>query len=296
MYVGTPILIVVILILVIIALTVGFFWTYNPANSENDAVSQLGSDFSMIREIMTYDAHLHRLLMIEIIGDKPLAEAKSTDLAETKLPINTISSEMVTFNKMSAGMSLLGKAMVRSFGITIAQKIATLMHKRNEILREYYWSLRNIVCHHGNCVIVSADPNFELSTTHKGASNEAKLESTDEFTGRSSATNTDVTVFTHRKLEAITREITDNIASSFHIRDIDSTNNKNRPLLHYQRLFNLITMYDKELVNQAKSYAAHHYDISMNCASSALDITHHISDELSVLMKESSQKAKIVSP
>jgi hypothetical protein len=269
---------------------------------------------------------------------------------------------------MVNGMVLFGKSLIRSFGITTAQRIATLMNKRNEILREYYWSIRNSVCFDGNCyVLESIQPNTSRTQMINSIDNKTSqeyceknlddfLDKQNEFThdyeekislpsiivrpifpinnrgykidtqddynssdeiididGNQSRAlvdsirsqiepgyhsyipTLDVTAVTQRKLEDITREITDNIAASFHIRDVNQTSNKNRPIIHFQRLFNLLSMYDKELINQAKSYAFFHYDISMNCAQSSLEITNHLSDELNILMNESSQIVKNIS-
>lgn len=383
-------LIVIVLILAIIVLAIGLMWSCNTSGTSQDTLSQLSSDTSSIRDIITNDSHLHRLLMIEIISDKPdyhlnpsiihqssllndkfftdstniipssgyrgnfldprLSQSSSRNVqtsdsmrleANSSQDFNAKSyiseshkehllhlqgSEIVTFSKMSNGMSLFGKSLIRSFGVAIAQRIATLMQKRNEILREYYWSMRNVVCHNGNCVHVidiqdslienrvdSAQDDFndiglgkdldENSEQNKTiirpifpalSSSLAAARAESWIPQSKSIESLDITTITQRKLEAITREITDNIAASFHIRDVDQTANKNRPIVHFQRLFNLITMYDKELINQAKSYASHHYDISMNCAQSASEITHHISDELIILMKESNQKSKTI--
>lgn len=394
-------LIVIVLILAIVVLAMGFIWYYNTSGTSQDALSPFNSDTSSIRDIIINDSHLHRLLMIEIISDKPdyhlnpsiihpsslltdkfLTDSNSVRHSEiskdarstipsshtrrdysnstlsqpsskyqltsmrpnlnssldfnnsyiTEQRLHSQGSEMVTFSKMSNGMSLFGKSLIRSFGVAISQRIATLMHKRNEILREYYWSMRNVVCHNGNCVhVIDITPplteklssvqdeftdinenksivddnsshvksnNLQLSDIKQSEIMESPISRTiikPIFPQSPSIESLDITIITQRKLEAITREITDNIAASFHIRDVDQTSNKNRPIVHFQRLFNLITMYDKELINQAKSYASHHYDISMNCAQSASEITHHISDELIILMKESQQKSKIVS-
>jgi len=316
-------IIVVILIIAIIILIGGLFWAYNGSNDSQDS----STDFLTVREIITNDSHLHRLLMIEIINHNSslnkhsqetlnFKDSKFSDETPKKNSIESKSdigfsiiqisdsdskdiiqrdellSETVTFNKMAAGMSLLGKALIRSFGITIAQRIATLMHKRNEIIRDYYWSLRNVICHNGNCVHVKELSNDEstVKTIITPLVPEFIPINTSSFPSVDNS-KLDITTITYRKLEAITQEITDNIASSFQIRDVDQTTKK-RPLIHYQRFFNLLTMYNKELINQAKSYISHHYDISINCAQSSLELTHHISDELIILMKESLYKPK----
>lgn len=299
------ILVVIILIVLTIVVVGGLVWNYKSTGSSQDSTLQLDDDLRAIRDVMINDSHLQRLLMIEIINDKSGDDSKHDARGQTP-------SEAVTFTKMSGGISSFGKGMVRSFGVAIAQRIATLMQKRNEILRDYYRSMRSVVCQNGNCVHViqmKEGPNNDKGSRFKSSedfgtddtiteSSAAELRSKNEsvrniilpmFPPSASVEQLDITVITHKKLEAITREITDSIAASFHIRDVDSGSGKKRPLVHYQRLFNLITMYDKELVNQAKSYAFKHYDISMNCAQSSLEISQHISDEFGVLMKESQQ-------
>lgn len=383
-FANTQTLLIIALILIVATLALGLFWIYNNSGHSQDYISQFSSDLSNVREILNNNSYLHRLLMIEIIGDKtsvnkqflrfasqknytpnshklsqknnakreknfnnnyqngvdiirsssnkfnenelensheidnmnfdirnqstivknsPHKKQEILELSNSKENYNIepyfskvqhnnrSPSEEITFNKMASGMSILGKSLIRSFGITIAQKIATLMHKRNEILREYYWSLRDAICYGGasdNCFIITEKSEIINDNLE---SNEFKDENGNQPKNIIKTSNTvDIITTTQRKLEAISREITDNIAASFHIRDIDQTANKNRPIVHYQRLFNLMTMYDKELVNQAKSYASHNYDISMNCSQSSIEITYHISDELSILMKESQQK------
>lgn len=280
--------IIIILVFGLIAVLISLFWIFNSTSSVQNSSIQFGSDLISMRENIVNDSHLHRLLMIEIIHDK------AETFSKTELPNNeqirnqhkgsSLPSEAVTFSKMATGITLFGKTLIRSFGVAIAQRIATLMHKRNEILRDYYWALRNMTCSDGECVVDLNDkhenkilrpvfPPAFLSQEYKNGI-------------------LDITTLTERKLEAITREITDQVAASFDIRDVDQSASRSRPIVHFQRLFNLITMYDKELVNQAKSYAAEHYDISMNCAQSSLEITQHISDEFGVLMKESTEKVK----
>lgn len=262
---------IVVVILLIVAAIIGvgvLLWSSKSSRTSADAGLQLNDDIRLIRETLINDSHLQRLLMIEIIND-------------TEEETDQISSEAITFMKISSGMTIFGKSMVRSFGVAIAQRIATLMQKRNEIIREYYRAMQSVVCQNGSCVHIVEDsdektldiPIFPPSSEHL-----------------------DITVITHKKLETITREITDSIAISFQIRDVDSGSSKKRPLVHYQRLYNLITMYDKELINQAKSYAFRHYDISMNCAQSSIEISQHIGEEFHILMRESQLKSGITIP
>jgi hypothetical protein len=249
-------LLITIVLLVVIVIGGILLW-YN----DNENVEP--TSYLEMKEILTYDAHLNRLLMIEIINNRQNDKLKS---------------EIITFEKMNSNISSISKVLMDSFGSTITNKIITLFQRRNEILREYYMSMKNIICNENNCVhIVNDDskPNNFPSTLFG-------LEIKDGV----SIESLDITTATNRKLEAIAREITDSIATSFNIRDVDQTFSKKRPTLHYQRLYNLIVMYDKELLNQAKSYTSNNYKISMDCGQSSLEIVSHLYDELSILMKQ----------
>lgn len=233
-----------IICLIVLFIIIGFvYWSFPIAINEPSTL--LTSDLKIVRDAMMNDSYLHRLLMIEIIN------------TEENDP--SIASDTITYNKMATGIGILGKALVRSFGSTISQRIMAIFHKRNEIIREYYRKLRTVVCEGLNCAF-KTEP--EISTFK----------------------NTDTLQENFTKLETLNQDIADNIAGSFQIKDSDA--NKKRPISHYQRLYNLLNMYDKELLNQAKSYAFKQYDISMNCAQGALEVSYHISDELNILMKD----------
>ena len=244
----------IILLIISILLIVWLIWSY--INAE-EPIEQTDLNFAHIREIMINDGYLHRLLMIEILNKKEEPIVISEALLQESVNQETTTqesiieehpmdkSQLLTFDKICIGMALLGKLLTRTFGVAISHRIGILMNKRNEIIKDYYYSI------------------------HK------KILPDD----------------TIRKLGVVTKQITDNIASSFHI--CDTT--KKQSLSHYQRLYNLIIMYDRELINQAKSYANQNYDTSMNCSQSALDIAQHISNEFHSIMKDSQQLLKIMS-
>lgn len=227
--------------LVLIIILLIWWFSYKTSNTD---ITQI----DLVHDIMSNDAYLQRLLMIEIISN---TEGYSN------------SSEAITFNKMAYGISLLLAPLKRPFGTTVAEKIVNLMQKRNEIIRNCYHELRNNKCKDGTCVHI-IDVNDD-----------------------SSGEVLDITTGTLRKLELLTREITDNIASAFQIVENDKKPN-------YQRLFDLITMYNKELINQAKFYANKQYDISMNCIQSSVDIAHYISEEMNVLLQDSHLKMRVL--
>jgi hypothetical protein len=307
MYLAVIQILIVMILIFLTLIIVGVLYWSTPSQS-SDALNYLDSDIKVVRDVITNDSYLHRLLMIEIINkDKTLNEPSSTnDIAIPTIlensPIDSQhSSELITFRKISNGIDLLGRSLVRSFGGAISQRVTLLMHQRNNVIRDYYRAMRDVVCNNGRCVhivnVTSDDPETKNTCIIR------PLTSTDSFPSyinnptQNSEENIiaslDITTSTLRRLEVITRDVADNIAAAFHIKDIDETNlaigrrqyNK-RPIIHYERLFNLMTMYDKELLNQAKSYASKQYDISMNCAQSSLDITRHISEEFNILMRD----------
>jgi len=255
------ILLFIIVIILIVIIIVGFIlWNNNSNNSKEQ------ESFSEIKEILTNDAHLNRLLMIEIINDRQK---------------DKIQSEVITFDKLNTNISLISKTLMKSFGATTTNKIITLFQRRNEILREYYISMGNIICNDNNCVHIINSGEFNDKAEKSFPNNLFGLELNNKLLD-----SLDITTIANRKLEAIAREITDSVATSFDIRDVDSTFSKKRPTRHYQRLYNLIVMYDKELINQAKSYTSNNFKISMNCAQSSLEIVSHLFDELSILIKK----------
>jgi len=92
---------------------------------------------------------------------------------------DSLCSEDVTFKKMSNGIQLLGRSLVRSFGGAISQRIASLMQQRNTVIRDYYRSMRDVVCHNGSCVHVIDVPSPNSDT--KGSRIIRPLTSTDPF-------------------------------------------------------------------------------------------------------------------
>jgi hypothetical protein len=210
-------------------------------------------DINNITNIMMNDSRLHRLLMIETLNyNKSIKHLPNDDImTNDNIMINDESKSIeITYKKIISGIVSLGRSLNKYFGITISQKIIALMKQRNELLKEFYNKITD------------------------------RFKNDDEFDDY----NLDIVTLTSKKLENISRDIIDSISSSFNIRDVDTSSNKNRPLETYQRFYNLLTIYDKELLNQAKSYSIKNYDISINYSQSSLELTNHISDELWKLM------------
>jgi hypothetical protein len=273
------IFIIVGLVLFIICIIIIFI--YNPNTKKH---TQYEKDIETINNILMNDARLHRLLMIEIINDKTenIINANintnintnvntnilTNDSIRTtnKLSFDDLQSNIITYKKMIVGITQLGKCLVKYFGTTTTTKFISLIKQRNEILRDFYIKIRNY--------------NYTNDIMGNYTNDSIRKDTNDTW----NRLELDITTSISKKLEILTRDITDCIAASFNIRDIDTTSNKKRPLETYQRLYNLITMYDKELLNQAKSYVIKHYTISINCSQSSYDLTNHISGELSKLL------------
>lgn len=220
----------------------------------------ISDDYKTIDDIFKKDSYFHRLLMIEIIKDTKEEDGETNDT--------------ITYNKMNDGFKLLGKIFVKYFGVNISQKISILLQKRNEILRDYYKEMKNIVCN-GKVCSSKVDRNMVINTNDSIFTPSLQLDN--------------AYINTQRNLEELNKEITDNIATLFYIRDIDPNTNKG-PVIHYQRLFNVLSLYDKELIHQARTYAYKQYDISINYSQSSFDITEHIVGELTILISETQQK------
>lgn len=265
-------LVIILLILAAVVLIAAMVvWLPQKSPPASDSNLQFESDYKLLTSSLTADAHLQRLLMVEIIADKT----------------SEVSSETVTFSKMTNSMTNFGKALVRSFGISTAQKIAMFMHKRNEVLRDYYREMRNVVCTKNQCAHI-----IEIIKGEKPEPTKVETPFPSVFP---SGDMPDVTYTAQRKLDALAREITDTISSIFHVRDAAASGTrKTRSLTHNERIFNLLTMYDKELVNQAKFYASQQYDVSMNCAQGSIEISQHISEEFGALMKHNQLKLQML--
>lgn len=248
----------ILLILIFLILVLWYFYVNYHKNNNNNVL-----DFASVNEIFKNNAHNHRLLMIEIIGSRPIINNfENVDKQIIQQSI-TESSDMVTFNKMQTELNKLYTFLNPIFGNTTTNKIITLLQKRNEILRDYYNCMTDVICNINHC--------FHSKITKDGDSV--------YLPGSIPHGSVDITIIAQKNLENISREIIDTIASSFHIRDTDISSNKNIPADNYQRLLNLFITIDKELINQAKSYASRHYDISINCSNTTIELSTHITDE-----------------
>lgn len=274
------------------------------------------SNTSRIRDLLITDSNLHRLLMVEILTQYPMElvtnNQPTTSLLSKQSHINHFRSaqsdkaskssklklscegssdpsnfsnsvgdsttktlsrletpDIITFNKMTAGINVLGNILIETFGHSTSEKITTLMHKRNEIIRDYYMILRSISQH------TSVAPTTQIK--HVITAHDTLIES--------------YTNSTLRQLQSISHDIIDSMAAAFNLRNVQPTIQK-VPIAGYQRLFNLLSMYDKELIHQAKAYHSHHYSISMNCNHSTFDIADNFSDELSHLITKQPSPSK----
>lgn len=272
------IIIMIFMIIIILGIMIFVFVKNQPPDDVTPS-DYFNLDIKNIHDIMANDSYLHRLLMIEIINDIN-EESPSTISKE-----NT--SQIVTFAKISSGVEILRKILVKCFGNTVSQKIASLMEKRNAILRNYYQLIAPIKL---NKLPLYNQVSLDFNENQEDELINSKEEEIPDVELNKNISITDITTLTLRKLENVTWEITDSLSSIFHVKDPNQGNNVKSPITHYQKLFNLIVMYDKELVNQAKSYAIRQYDISMNYAQSSIEITHYIGKELNILIKDMYQK------
>jgi hypothetical protein len=235
--------------------------------------------------------------------------------------------ENITFSKMTQGNELLCKALSRSFGGVISKKIATLSQKRNTIIRDYYCTMRNNICVNGSCDHLADIPSriinykstrhYEVDSINTSSSADVDTEDLNDTNVSMSSTprkyaktinpyeihghktnKCDPTALVLEQLEIIAQNMVDAVATAFHIIDIDklvvsddSISKIDKDMLvHYERLFNLMVMYDREIINQGRSYAASKYDTSMNCSKSAIDLSRYIGYEFAFLMRNRHQE------
>ena len=262
-------------------------------------VKQISEEKS-IKQVLESDSHYNRLLMVEILSEpkhqnpKPETGKMWSETTESSSPYEggffakgdktTLSRDKdssplvflektkhaqeedhhpkrqdITSSKMTSGAVLLGRILSSHIGTITSQKIATLMNRRNEILRNYYVHLSN----ESSCDALQGTHNSFMLGEGK-----------------------DVHLLTQRNLESISREITDSLASVAMTGEEDQTSYEKRPVARFQKLHNFICMYDKELINQARSYSVCRYDISINCSQSTMDISSKIGEELSHILRE----------
>lgn len=299
-------MVITIILIIITLLIIIILWS---TSSQSITISeQFSSDIFIIQNVVMNDPYYQRLLMIEIINNKPSNSDKISD--------------MITFDQMMNEIDILGKSLLRLFGITISQKIFPLIQNRNEIIKNYYLLMRDVICENGTCTHIHSEPkhiinidnsnnqvntndniyksefndNIQLSNELINHVHIYDLDNIDEkitttiFPNIPSTDSRDITITTLHNLKEITKEILVYINMRFRRDMIDN----DESLIYYRRLFNLIIMYDNELINQSKSYVSGQYDISINCYRSSIEITKHISDELNILIKDNQYKNSIV--
>jgi len=253
-------MVIILIVIVIICL----LWLIISAN--NDETEEITG----VSDYFINDCHLQRLLMIETIR-QPNAYDKFEESNETIIPSiipggnSHIASEIITADHIRKDISTFAKSLSRYFNNNTVQVITTLLNKRQSILQEYYRTMHAMVCDKGSCVLPGKN-NQPVRAV---------------FPDPLSHDSSDVTTLVHRRLSENAREITDTLAAAVNIHHKSTPPKSNhKEEFQHQRLYNLLVIYDKGLINQAKSYAAHDYDISMNSSQSSMGIAHHINAEL----------------
>ena len=253
-----------IVITLIVLIIIGVVWFMIAASSKNNTASTAD-----IPNYFVNDCHLQRLLMVETL--------RSLSTPSSILPIisstagTTPTSELITADHMKKEITIFGKGLIPHFNTSAITSITALLHKRQTILHEYYRAMQAMICNKGACVLPS-----------NGEQPPRPI-----FPDPLSSDSSDLTTLVQRRLAEISQEITDAIAATFNIhhKSSQTSNTSSTEQFQHQRLYNLLTIYDKSLVNQAKSYAAHDYDISMNSSQSALSIAQHINTEFLFLTR-----------
>lgn len=265
----------IVIIFIVIVITC-LLWLIINAN-DNETEENAG-----ISDYFINDCHLQRLLMIETLRQPSTSSdnsSKSDDSVEAIMPSiipsiipggnSHIASEIITAGHIKQEITAFSKALNRYFNNNTVQVITTLMNKRQNILQEYYRTMHVMICDKGSCILPGKN-NQPVRAV---------------FPDPLSHDSSDVTTLVHRRLSENAREITDTLAAAVNIHHkstVPKSNHKEE--FQHQRLYNLLVIYDKGLINQAKSYAAHEYDISMNSAQSSMGIAHHINEEFRAII------------
>ena len=234
-----------IIIILLIIVTILIISLYRCRNS-----SHLGQHWHSAREAMVTQSYLHRVLMIESINEK----ANSLDEK----------SNTVTYKKILKCDKILGRSLVTYLGNSAAEKVARLMAKRNRIMKTYYNTMKTSSCFDGYCVDTT---KVDMSTLTDVTTNEETYE------------KNDINNYTLRRLERVSREITDVIASSLNAKNSEHHANSSHNIIQYTQLFNLLSLYHRELINQTKAYVSKEYDISMNAIQSIVELSNAIVNE-----------------
>lgn len=258
-------MIVLIFVCIMIIIIIGLIYGYYVMNNCHSPLTQSSIEDQQINQTiytsLRNEAYLHRFLMIEIINNKAnvVTEQDSIPIEIPLNPLNTILSSNETISEIDTRIQS-----EKSDSITynkILESTTILSKCLTQIFGSSISHMTISIIHNRNKVI--RDYYYLI------INNYSQIES--------------IEIITYRKLGALTREMVSNIANNFEVIDSDQTLSS---VLRYQRLINLITMYDKELIHQAKTYFMGHYDISMNHSQNSLDLTSHISNELSTLISD----------
>jgi hypothetical protein len=234
-------ILVVLVAVVIIALAV---WAKILPTPSPKAPSVGSPDFKIVRTTILNDAHLQRLLMIEIIRSSQ----------SPTVPI--------TFDKIEGGIATLNKSLVKFLGGASAQTITNLMRARAQTIRTYYEAMQNVVCTDDVCLYIKD-------------SDEAPIVKPIAISSDKPDPN-NLTHEVNTNLAQIRVQIIGAMANSTHLATLP---------IKLDRMANLITMYDQEIINQARAYASHQYDISMNCHQSVIEIANHLGAEFNTIMR-----------
>jgi hypothetical protein len=258
-----------IVIALFIILIICLSWLIINNNNNNGP-----EEISGVSDYFTGDCHLQRLLMIETLRQNA-SQNNNVNKSSSTIPSiipggnSHIASEIITAGHIKREITNFGKALSQHFNNNVGQVITALLHKRHNILQEYYKTMYAMICNDNSCTLPSDDDSQPVRAV---------------FPDPLSHDSSDITTLVQRRLNEIAREITDTLAAAVNIHHKSIIPN-NKEEFHHQRLYDLLIIYDRGLINQAKSYAAHDYDISMNSSQSSVGVARHIDNELLAIIK-----------
>lgn len=247
------------------------FLVYIPTYTRNEINSCTDIDIKNIKDMVFATCYFQRLLMIEILHNKRIIKPKKPETPEIDISDPDIlesqfkessknDAEEITVDRILNNIETLRKLLIRPFGGSAAQKISTFLIEKNTIIRKFYHSIQMLSLNSENVDVTETLNNMATAT--------------------------------QKTLDKISHQICDQMGINLSDQKIDY--DKKVPVINNKKFYNILSMYDSELLNQAKTYATKNYVTSLNHSQSLLEISYHLSNQLSSLIKNNSQNTEIL--
>lgn len=256
------------MVVLILMVSIMIFMLYLPLYSRNEVNSCTEDEIKNIKDIMFSTCFFQRVLMVEVLsGQNSLIVNEKDEKDENDILFGstrkTSESEEITMQKISVNIENMRKLLVRPFGGSAAKKISNLLLEKNKIVQEFYESVKLLSSNNQEIL------KHDLTKTIDNISNQ-----------------------TIKKLDKTSHQICDQMG--INISDQNEDYDKKSPILNNKKFYSLMSMYDLELLNQAKTYGSKNFATSLNHSQSLLEISYHLSNELATLIKNNSQNTEFI--